>query len=212
MARGGSLNPPPNPSQSTWWKSALGPLIVGILVFVLTYFLYYQPTLAQKQQELNQKQQELDQKQQEVVASDKRAKQAEQERDAIKAQWRDAKSKFLQPLDKDIRDANKTEKEWEGKTHPSPRQFAEDIVKQRALLRERVSQIKQGLDKVSDALDGDIDALEDALKRQPPATDAELRRLIGRLSPNQWTDKEQLIDDIIQRTVIALGYPAAANP
>lgn len=211
MARG-SLNPPPNPPQSTWWKSALGPIIAGFLVFVLTFFLYYQPTLAQKQQELNQKQQELDQKQQEILASNKRAKQAEQERDALKAQWRDAKSKFLQPLDKDIRDANKTEKEWEGKPHPSPRQFAEDIVKQRALLRERVSQIKQGLDKVSDALDGDIDALEDALKRQPPATDAELRRSIGRLSPNQWADKEKLIDDLIERTVIALGYPAAANP
>jgi hypothetical protein len=40
------------------------------------------------------------------------------------------------------------------------------------------------------------------LKRQPPAGDDELRRLISRLTPSQWADKEKLIEDIIQKIVL----------
>jgi uncharacterized coiled-coil DUF342 family protein len=97
--------------------------------------------------------------------------------------------------------------EWEGKPHPTPRQFAEQIVKNRDALRDRISQMKVDLDNVSDSLDSDIDAIRDALARQPPASDVELRRLINRLTANQWTEKLRVIEDLVQKTFLDLGCP-----
>ena len=205
-----------------WLKSpVVGAILGGILVFVLTYFLYYRPALAKLDEQNSQKQAELSQKQAEVNASEDRLKQAEKQRNDLlkelnnlKSQWQSAKRTFLLPLTMAIREANKSEKEWEGKPRPTQRQFAEQIVKERDALRDRIRQMKVDLDTVYDALNSDIDAIRDALGRQPPANEAELRRLIGRLNPNQWADKQRLIEDLVQKTFFELGCPRvmATNP
>jgi len=74
--------------------------------------------------------------------------------------------------------------------------------------------MKVDLDTVSDSLNSDIDAIRDALARQPPVSDLELRRLIGRLNTTQWADKLRLIEELVQKTFLVLWCPrlVAANP
>jgi chromosome segregation ATPase len=182
-------------------------MVGAVLTFVLTNNYYYKPALAKWDEQIAQKEREM-------AASEKRAQQAEKARsdalnqvDTIKRQWQDAKYTYLRPLTNTIRDANKTEKEWENKPHPSPRQFAEQIVKNRDTLRDRITQMKADLDIVYGNLNSDIDAIRDALARQSPVSDAELRRLIGRLHTSQWTDKARLIEELVQKTFLALGCP-----
>jgi hypothetical protein len=64
--------------------------------------------------------------------------------------------------------------------------------------------MKVDLDTVSDSLNSDIDAIRDALARQPPVGDLELRRLIGRLNTTQWADKLRLIEELVQKTFLAV--------
>jgi F0F1-type ATP synthase membrane subunit b/b' len=190
-----------------WLKTLIGGSLVSAILLLLTYFFYYKPVLANQDAQIAQKDRE-------IAASEKRAQQAERDRNdtrnqinTIKSQWQDARSTYLRPLTNTIRDANKTEKEWENKPHPSPRQFAEQIVKNRDALRDRITQMKADLDTIYTDLNGDIDAIRDALAQQPPVSDAELRRLIGRLHTSQWDDKVKLIEDLIQKTFLSLGCP-----
>ena len=169
----------------------IGSLVLALAPVGLTHLLYYKPVLANHDEQIAKQGEQIAQKDREISA--------------LKSQWADAKHRYLEPLTDTIRDANKTEREWENKPHPSPRQFAEKIVKNRDALRDRITQMRNDLDTVYTYLNSDIDAIRDALAQQPVVSDAELRRLIGRLHTSQWEQKVKLIEDLMQKTFVDLG-------
>jgi DNA repair exonuclease SbcCD ATPase subunit len=204
-------------------KSAIVGGLIGAAamagVWAATYFLVNRPTLAYTQEQINLVKRQMDVAQKERDDARKERDQARAERNAaqkqiddIRDRWRAARSQFVRQVALFIVDGAKPETAWEGKPHPSPLDFAKQIIAERDNLRREIDAIKVDLDEVYNNLDGDIDGLRAALG-PPPQDNDQLRQLLERLRA-QWGTKERLINALAEKTFLRLGCPqvVAQNP
>jgi DNA repair exonuclease SbcCD ATPase subunit len=197
------------------WGGALTAVVFGSINWLL-YTNVYKPQLETQRQMAKTAADGLELTRGQLRTAAQQRSELEQRLTDLAGKWQAARNKFVIQVGQDISTALTPPPTSLDRGQPPPPtviEIAQKLIRDRDAAREELLQIQNGVQRIYDRLDTEIDAIRDRLTQQPPPTEEEIRQLVQQLQTH-WNDRVRDVNDIVDVLLQSLGCPlvVASNP
>jgi DNA anti-recombination protein RmuC len=202
-----------------WGTVGTAIVFAGIQWFLLSWV--YNPQLDLQKQALDKQERATQAAEQGLALAQRQVQDAIRQRDELerrvgdlRQKWQDARNKFVVEIGRDIFIIMNPPVLEPGQPRgPTVGELAQKLVRDRDAARSQLLQIQEGVQRVYDRLDSEIDRLRDRLAQQPSPSDDEIHELIKQLA-DRWNDRVRDVNDTVDLLLRSLGCPqiVASNP